>query len=103
MSIRIATVRATGDRYIVQRLTIPTTGPALVHCWGEVMRYTGLKTQHGVSRTFTAAEVDVVDAAKTPALLASLFDQAVRAAKAAGATVVATGKRHVTLDRVPRI
>lgn len=72
---RIATVNATGQRYIVQRLYLPLTGEKKCFCWGEVTSYRGLASKHGISKTFLLSAVTVAPAVKTTALLESLFSQ----------------------------
>ncbi len=76
---RIATVKATGDRYIVQQLDMRT---GKVHCWGELTAYRGLSTKHGPSITFDRADVDVAESMWTQVLVNVLFAQAQRNADA---------------------
>lgn len=93
---RLATVRATGRRYIVARLHLPAGGPARVQCWGEVTRAHGCRTTHGATLVFDRADVDIADAEKTPALVHALFLQNVEAVRATGVNVTLSGRKHVT-------
>lgn len=90
--VRIATVKSTGKRYIVQQLDFKTNR---AHCWGELMSYDTKKS----SRTFEGAkafdlnEVTIAkDVPLTPKLLDELFEQSVEAHKAD----VEAGKFRVT-------
>lgn len=74
-TMRIATVKATGDRYLVQQITIPRDGAeGRVHCWGEVIatksslartREEALdqscSTRHAGTKQFLRSAVDVSD------------------------------------------
>lgn len=86
---RIATVKATGDRYLVQRMSIDTD-PRLsrVYCWGEVMGMKtsaarteaealakGASTTHAASKTFLRDAVDVVEIEVTGAVARELMQQ----------------------------
>lgn len=72
-SVRVATVRATGDRFIVIRLDVSA---GKVHCFGQVNAYRGLDTKHDPNVTFARAEVDVVEVVKDARLVNDLFTQA---------------------------
>jgi hypothetical protein len=72
--IRIAKVKATGARYVVQRLDFGKAPKALV--WGEVVAMRGTQTKHAGSKQFALSEVEVVNATKTETLVAELFQQA---------------------------
>lgn len=87
--MRIATVKATGDRYLIQKLDIPRTGEGRVHCWGEVVGFktsarssrteclsAPASTRHAASRTFVRSAVDVSeDVVVTGSLAAELIQQ----------------------------
>lgn len=71
--IRIATVKATGCRYIIQRVDFDVDR---VHTWGEVTRFSRTSSRHGASKSFALADVTVADAVKTEALVYALGTQA---------------------------
>lgn len=90
--MRIATVKATGDRYLVQRLEIPTSGEGRCHVWGEVTGFHTARaatrdlamartasTKHQASKTFPRGAVDVSEEVEITGNLAQgLLDQAAR-------------------------
>lgn len=89
---RIATVKATGKKYVIQQIDFRTDR---VHTWGELMSYDTKKC----SRTFEGAKafaINEVSIAKdvplTTKLLDELFEQSVEAHK----TDVEAGKIRVT-------
>lgn len=74
---RLATVRATGQRYAVVRIDFGTNR---VYCLGEVVRYRGTQTTHAaLEKRFELAAVGIEVVAKTEALVLELFAQGVRA------------------------
>lgn len=87
--MRIATVKATGDRYLVQRLDLPVGGVAKVHCWGEVVGFktaarrsrdealtAPAKTTHAPSKTFLRDAVEIgEDVTVTGTVAAELMRQ----------------------------
>lgn len=89
--VRIATVNATGCKYIIQQIEFSKTPK--VHCWGEVCRTEGSRTSHEASKSFLKSEVTITEVDKTPVLVASLFQQNVRLRREAGH--VLTGRRTV--------
>lgn len=92
MKQRIATVKATGDRYVVQRLAIgKTEADTYVHLWGEVMSYktgrgytreeqlaTAASTTHGPGKKFLRAAVEIVEVELTGAVAEELLRQSTR-------------------------
>jgi hypothetical protein len=78
--IRIATVRATGLRYIVQRIDFRDQ---VAFCRGEVVACQGVRTQHGPDVQLKLADVAVTSTMKTEELADALFEQGARAAVAA--------------------
>jgi hypothetical protein len=76
--IRIATVKSTGRRYIVQQLCFRTNR---VHCAGEVVRVHNLQTTHSASHAFAMGDVVVSETTKTQDLVLELFEQARAAAR----------------------
>lgn len=84
--VRVATVKATDDRYLVLRLYLPRDAnePAKVYCWGEVTKAKGLRTTHGPSKTYLRSEVEVDEVEKTEELVHRLWMQYVRKLRAEG-------------------
>lgn len=93
---RIATVKATGMKYLVQRLYIPTqtNEVAKVYCWGECVGTRGAATRHEESKIFTREAVEIAEVQKTEALANELFNQALRAKRAAGIPVRVSRSRR---------
>lgn len=92
-TIRIATVKATGVRYIVQQLSIPKPGEVgRVHCWGEVVAHRGGETRHSGNKTFLADAVTVTEVAKTHALVEGLFQQHIAGLRSKGNVVTSNRK-----------
>lgn len=69
---RIATEKATGFRYRVQRIDLRADE---VWCWGEVLSRRGAATKHGPSKSFPRSAVDVTETTWTEDLAKALFDQ----------------------------
>lgn len=92
--IRIATVRATGKRYVVSQLDFRANK---AHCWGEVTEVCqngrALQTRHDAQKTFVLDAVTIAEVDRTPELLRSLFDQRIEGLRAQG---------HVVDDRTTR-
>jgi len=92
MKQRIATVKATGARYIVQRMSIGRTdAETRVHVWGEVTSYktglghtreerlaTGASTRHDGSKTFTKDAVTIEEVDVTGHVAEQLMQQAAK-------------------------
>jgi hypothetical protein len=89
---RIAVVKATGDRYVVQQITFAQDPrESRVHVWGEVMSYrtgraatreealrTGASMTHAARKTFVRDAVDIIEVPHDGALARALFEQAHR-------------------------
>jgi hypothetical protein len=89
---RIATVKATGDRYIVQRMSIGSDESSTrVFVWGEVTSYktgrgysdeerlaTGASTKHADSKVFVRSAVDIEEVEVTGHFAQKLMAQAMR-------------------------
>ena len=74
--VKIATVIATGERFVVQGQTIgATTELSRVHCWGNVTSLKGLSAKHEKSRTFQRSSVKIEDVKRTVGLLSELLKQ----------------------------
>lgn len=82
MATRIATVTATGARYVVIALDF-TTDKAM--CFGELVSFRGQKRRYNGRQTFPLADVSIEYVSSVPA--DELLDQAIAARRAAGAVV----------------
>ncbi len=83
---RIATVKVTGKKYLVNYLDFRTNKAI---CWGEVTKIEGLKTWHDKPEKFSLNEVELgPEQVKTSAFLSQLFQQTVDGLKEKGAKVV---------------
>lgn len=98
--IRIATVKATGERYVVINIDFQQD---IVHCWGETHRVhsrgQAVRTRHEGKRRFPLLDVDIktVSRAQYAEIAHELFQQAVRASKRAGDIVTAEHTRNPTI------
>jgi len=94
--IRLATVNATGHRYIVIALDLERDR---VQCWGEVESLTArggaVTTRHDGTRSFARSDVSLSNATKTPELMLELHEQARNGLRARGYHV--TGGRIATV------
>lgn len=79
--IRTATVKKTGNRYIVQSIDFSLEK---VFVWGELRSYRGTKATHYKSLRFRLEEVDIIEAERTSELLDELFEQSRREIKRSG-------------------
>lgn len=95
MKQRIATVKATGDRYIVQRIGDIGTPRAKVFVWGEVVSMrtgrgdtdaqrlaTGASTKHAQGKAFAMDAVDIAEVDVTGHVAEQLLVQGARNMKA---------------------
>lgn len=88
--MRIATVKSTGDIYLVQQMHV-NSDPKLnrVHCWGEVVSYKtsrattraksmelGASTKHSASKIFFRDAVEISEIVITGHVAQKLLDQA---------------------------
>jgi hypothetical protein len=74
--IRVATVIATGERFLVQTLSIGATPEqSRCHCWGQLTSFKGLSSKHEKSRSFRLDAVKIENVRKSPALLDELLRQ----------------------------
>ena len=107
--IRIATVTATGQRYLVEsRYFAKSKRPDdvdKVYCWGELTSFKGLASKHEAKRTFLATAVTVAEVDHTVELLRELFDQRLKGLKEKGVEmtrrVTRTGNIRVTIHGTP--
>jgi hypothetical protein len=100
-NVRLVTVNATGDRYIVQQALNGNAG-WFFYCWGEVHSIRGASTKHGPSRAFRKEDVTVAEVEKTPGLLLELFEQYLKNFQAAGGEFVGRG-RTLRITRYPTV
>jgi len=91
---RIATVKATGDRYMVDRLDFEQN---LVRCWGEVSEAWTDRTGHQGKKKFPMDEVEVSEVEITSELKKELFAQYVRSLKREGYIIGRKGPRSKKL------
>jgi hypothetical protein len=79
---RIATVKATGKKYLVNYIDFRANK---VHCWGEVTKRVGLRTWHGPSKSWLLEAVEIgPERAKDDAFVSELFNQMVDGLKEEG-------------------
>lgn len=88
---RIATVRSTGSRYVVQAVDFAKN---VVHCWGEVRSHKGASTAHDGVLKFALADVELAMVPATEQLASELFAQHIAAKRALG-HVITGGRRMV--------
>lgn len=96
---RIATVRKTGKRYLVQQVRFDDRreeGVAdRVYCWGEVVEVRGLRRTHRAGGPiFFLSDVDVAEVVVDELLLQDLFEQTLAGEREAGATITAKGRKN---------
>jgi hypothetical protein len=95
-NVRVATVRATGRRYIVLLLSFAKR-PGDVDtalCYGQVTAFRGVQTEHAPRLSIPLADVEISEVPKTHQLCQELFDETVAAKRAAGETVSITRSRR---------
>lgn len=93
---RIATVKATGKKYLVQQVSFGT--PAKVHVWGEVIRSKGLGTTHETPKAFLLDAVEIAEVPWTHALVAELFKQGCDAKREAGHVLTVSRSGRTVTD-----
>ena len=80
--IRVATVKASGKKYIVQFIDFRANK---VVCWGEVATFRGLGTRHEGTKAFLLEFVEIApEAPKTDALVTELMNQMFASKRAEG-------------------
>ncbi len=103
---RIATVKATGKRYIVNQLDFRANK---AHVWGEVTAVVPkgrvLQTRHDGQKTFLLDAVDITEVPRTRELLEALFNQRLDGLRAQGHVIsdhtTRRGNRRVTDHGTP--
>ena len=96
--VRIATVTATGHKYIIQQIEFSKTPK--VHCWGEVCGLKNLSATHEGSKTFLKSEVTISEVERTQYLMNTLFQQNIQIRRDAGH--VLTGRKNIIDHGVPK-
>lgn len=94
--IRVATVTATGRRYVVQQISFgKTDADHRVHVWGEVLAFTAnhatklaTNRKYDTAKKFVLSAVKVVDVEPTVVLFNALLEQTKEVRKAAGHLIV---------------
>jgi hypothetical protein len=75
-TVRIATVKATGERFVVNSLDFKAN---TARCWGQVVACAGARTTHEAGGpVFALSDVSVESVARTNALAIKLFEQTMR-------------------------
>ena len=102
--IRIATVKATGDKYIVTNCSCVynpdktlNVDLSKVHCWGELSAFRNLSSKHDGTKTFLERAVTITDVEKTVPLMKELFEQGLRALQAKGFIIGRTRKGNAKI------
>lgn len=101
-SNRIATVTATGKRFMVQSIHFGTgaTNPSKVHCWGDVVGFKFRGDQlcgpvkYDGSKTFLLEAVTIADVTRSATLMESLLEQTKTTRREAG-HIITGGRRAV--------
>ena len=96
-TLRLATVTATGRRYIVNFIDFNgARGRGVVHCWGEVVKvrpktrrgqFVGMVRVHGEAKKFVLDKVEISEVPNTNELSESLFWEAIDALEAEGHSI----------------
>lgn len=98
--VSVATVGATGDRYLVRHRFLPRTGPAgpehvRVVLWGDVVGWRGLRVScEDGGPSLSLRQVAVEEVAAGPALWSELFEQTLRHRREAGRVLAETAPGH---------
>ena len=101
---RVATVIATGERFLVQTLFIGATpDQSRCNCWGHVTSFKGLASKHEKSRTFRLDAVKVDNVAKTPQLLGELLKQHIEYLRKEGYTIHVTRGGNYRIVAYPSV
>jgi hypothetical protein len=99
---RIATVKATGKKYIVNYIDFRANK---VVCWGEVTKRVGLKTWHGPNKVLLLDAVEIgPEQVKDEALMQELVDQMIHGLREEGHQVdVRTSSRgNIRYQIIPK-
>jgi hypothetical protein len=98
-TVRVATVKATGEKFIVNALDFKAN---VARCWGQVVACAGARTTHEAGGpVFALADVSVETLPRTNALAVALFQQTLASRRAAGHVVTTTRKGNATDHGTP--
>ena len=90
--VRIATVKATGKKYIVQFIDFRANKAV---CWGEVVTFRGTGTRHEGTKAWLLEAVEIgAEEPKTQAIVSCLFDQMIASKREEG--------HNIDVRRTPR-
>lgn len=105
-TVRIATVLATGRRFIVNYLdTRGAGGRGIAHCWGEVERVrpktrrghvVGYVRCHGAPKKFILDKVRIEEIPNVHDLSLELFEEYIQSLRDQGYRITRKGRRHKT-------
>jgi len=101
-TVRIATVRATGRRYVVAHIDFSTDDAGVAVCYGDVVSGRGGHWKHGGTLRFPVADVAVATVPRTDGLFCELFEQSVAAREANGSIVRRTRGGNAIDDGTPQ-
>lgn len=80
-NIRVATVKATGKKYIVSFVDFKANK---VTCWGELASRTGFRTKHDGTKSFLLDLVEIAEVPASEALMRELTQQTLDSLRQAG-------------------
>jgi len=100
-TVRIATVRATGRRYVVAHIDF-TNDDGVAVCYGDVVSGRGGRWRHGETFRFSTDDVAVATVPRTDALFHELFEQSVAVREADGSIVRRTRGGNAIDDGTPQ-
>jgi hypothetical protein len=86
---RIATVKATGEKYVVQQMDLRTNK---VHTWGELMRFDTSGRQATLFEGVKSFPLEAVTITKDVFLTLDVLNELFEQSKRAHAEAIATGK-----------
>ena len=102
-TVRIATVIATGRRYVVNQIDFRAAPQPRVHCHGEVIGYKGTAFKFGAPVAFNKSEVEIKEVARTQKLVCDLYSEMLEARRAAGHIIVGSGHNKRDLGTLEQI
>lgn len=95
--VLLAVVKESGRAYIVQQRKLSPSGEVTVYCWGAVTKFRGAVRTHGPSVSFSSSAVDLIEVAGDEELSIALFEDHLRALKAAGHELLRKGHKVIDL------
>lgn len=94
--VRIATVKATGEKYVVQQLDLRTMK---CYTWGELMRFDTSGKQANLFEGSKSFSLDAVVVTKDVALNLAVLDELFEQSKKAHAEQLASGSIQAKVSR----